>query len=178
MQHGDSNNGIPLQTLTLRDGRTVYVRTIQTKDQGILDDAFRKLGNESRYSRFFATVSDVPAHILRPEAPSPQGHVVALVALSNAASGEIMVGGTRYVTDATGERCEFAVTVADDWRGLGLARQLMEQLINTARAREVRQMEGAVLATNTSMRALAKRLGFKDSVYPDDYSLRRVTLDL
>lgn len=178
MQHDDSDKGAFLQELTLRDGRTVHVRAIQSNDKDILDDAFHRLGSASRYSRFFATVRDVPDHILRPQAPGPHGHVVALVALSDATSPEVMVGGARYVTDASGEQCEFAVTVADDWRGVGLARQLMELLIHTARAREVRQMEGAVLATNTGMRALAKRLGFRDGPYPDDYSLRRVTLQL
>lgn len=178
MQHDDSDKGAYLQNLTLRDGRTVHVRSIQSNDKDILDDAFHKLGSASRYSRFFATVRAVPDHILRPEAPGPHGHVVALVALSDAASREVMVGGARYVTDASGEHCEFAVTVADDWRGVGLARQLMERLISTARAREVRRMEGTVLATNKGMRALAKRLGFKDDPYPDDYSLRSVTLAL
>ncbi|QNK02126.1 GNAT family N-acetyltransferase [Dyella telluris] len=178
MQHDDFDLGTSLRILALRDGRIVHVRTIQSQDKDILDDAFQKLGSESRYSRFFGTVREVPDDILQPEAPGPHGHVVALVALSNAGAGDIMVGGARYVTSPSGENCEFAVTVADDWRGLGLARQLMQQLINTAREREVRQMEGTVLATNTGMRGLAKRLGFKDGPYPGDYSLRLVTLEL
>lgn len=178
MRHDDSDKGAYLRNLTLRDGRTAHVRSIQSNDKDILDDAFHRLGSASRYSRFFATVRDVPDHILRPQAPGPHGHVVALVALSDVGPREIMVGGARYVTDASGEHCEFAVTVADDWRGVGLARQLMELLISAARARGVRQMEGAVLATNMGMRALAKRLGFKDEPCPDDYSLRRVTLAL
>jgi RimJ/RimL family protein N-acetyltransferase len=174
MQHDDR---IPLQTLTLRDGRTVVVRSIQPDDKDMLDDAFDKLCAEARYSRFFTAVRSVPASILQPRAPGPHGHVVALVALSEGPSEETMVGGARYITDITGEACEFAVTVADDWRGVGMARQLMQCLMAIARERKVRRMEGTVLSTNKGMRTLASRLGFRDVPYPDDRTLRSVIMD-
>jgi GNAT superfamily N-acetyltransferase len=178
MPSDDSNDRIKHQTLTLRDGRTVIVRTLRSEDKDMLDAAFERLCKEARYSRFFTTVRVVPDDILHPTAPSPQGHAVALVALNGAGSNQALTGGARYVTDAIGETCEFAVTVADDWRGLGLARQLMETLIGIARARGIRRMDGAVLSTNTGMRRLAARLGFKDMPYPDDYTLRLVSLSL
>ncbi|WP_445147032.1 alpha/beta fold hydrolase [Dyella sp. Tek66A03] len=164
--------------LTLRDGRTVIVRTLRSEDKDMLDAAFERLCKEARYSRFFSTVRAVPDDILHPTAPGPQGHAVALVALSGDGSDQVLTGGARYITDAVGGTCEFAVTIADDWRSLGLARQLMETLIGIARTRSVRRMEGCVLSTNTGMRRLATRLGFKDLPYPDDYSLRLVRLDL
>lgn len=76
------------------------------------------------------------------------------------------------------DTCEFAVTVADDWHGAGLARRLMELLIANARERGLRCMEGQVLAVNTPMRRLAKRLGFSDRPCPDDAALRLVSLEL
>ncbi|WP_130617282.1 GNAT family N-acetyltransferase [Dyella amyloliquefaciens] len=178
MSHDDLNDRAPPQTLTLRDGRSVVVRSIQPEDKAMLDDAFDRLCKEARYSRFFTVVRSVPADILQPRAPGPHGHVVALVALSGDGPEETMVGGARYITDVTGETCEFAVTVADDWCGRGMARQLMGCLIDIARDRHVRRMEGTVLSTNTGMRALATRLGFRDAPYPGDYSLRSVVLDL
>jgi GNAT superfamily N-acetyltransferase len=174
----DPKGCIKHQTLTLRDGRTVIVRTLRSEDKDMLDAAFERLCKEARYSRFFTTVREVPDDILHPTAPSPEGHAVALVALGGNGSNEALTGGARYITDAIGETCEFAVTVADDWRGLGLARQLMETLIGIARERRVRRMDGAVLSTNTGMRKLAARLGFKDMPYPGDYTLRLVSLKL
>lgn len=164
--------------LTLRDGRTVVVRTICPEDKHLLDEAFERLGKEARYSRFFNTVRAVPDEILHPSAPGPQGHAVALVALSGEGASQAMTGGARYVTDAAGETCEFAVTVADGWRGVGLARQLMDILLGIARERHVRRIEGAVLSSSTGMRKLVARLGFEDAPYPDDYALRLVSLDL
>lgn len=166
------------QRLTLRDGRTVVVRSIRPEDKNLLDEAFDRLCKEARYSRFFNTVRAVPDDILHPSAPGPQGHVVALVALSGGGASEVMTGGARYVTDAAGETCEFAVTVADEWRGVGLARQLMDTLLGMARQHHVRRIEGTVLSSNTGMRQLAARLGFKDAPYPGDYTLRLISLDL
>jgi GNAT superfamily N-acetyltransferase len=176
-QHDDPF-GFIHQGLILRDGRAVVVRSICPDDKDLLDEAFDRLCKEARYSRFFNTVRAVPDDILHPCAPGPQGHVVALVALSGEGASQVMAGGARYVTDAAGKTCEFAVTVADDWRGLGLARQLMDMLLGIARQRHVRRIEGAVLSSNTGMRKLAARLGFKDAPYPDDYALRLVSLDL
>lgn len=178
MPHRDLYDRIEPRTLTLRDGRKVLVRDIRPEDGGMLDDAFDRLCKEARYSRFFNVVRSVPDDILRPKAPGPHGHVMALVALSEGGAERSMVGGARYVTDITGETCEFAVTVADDWHRLGMAKQLMSYLMEIARARHVRQMEGTVLSTNTGMRGLAARLGFRDVAVPGDYSVRRVILGL
>ena len=47
-----------------------------------------------------------------------------------------------------------------------------------ARAAGFHTMEGYVLASNSGMRGLAHRLGFRDTVSRDDPTLRVVTLDL
>jgi GNAT superfamily N-acetyltransferase len=52
------------------------------------------------------------------------------------------------------------VTVADEWHRLGLARRLLEALIGSARRQGFKRMTGYVLATNTGMLALARRMGF------------------
>src|SRR5574337_1001795 len=53
---------------------------------------------------------------------------LALVAVAGEEPAAAIVGGARYAGTPDGEDCEFAVTVADEWKGLGLARQLMELL--------------------------------------------------
>ena len=58
----------------------------------MLDAAFERLCKEARYSRFFTAVRAVPDDILHPTAPSPQGHAVALVALSGEGSDQVLVG--------------------------------------------------------------------------------------
>ena len=73
----------------------------------------------------------------------------------------------RYVVDASGDDCEFAVVVADDWQHLGLARRLMHCLMRSAAEAGLKRMVGDVLATNQAMLSLARSLGFQVVRHPD-----------
>ncbi|WP_266181353.1 GNAT family N-acetyltransferase [Dyella humicola] len=165
-------------SVTLRNGRSVLVRTIRPDDLDEIKAAFDRLCSEARYTRFFTAVRAVPENIVDSTvSPAPE-RCIALIALSGEDPREIAVGGARCVTAPGTDICEFAVTVADDWHGLGLARRLMESLIGLARSQGFKRMEGYVLSTNASMRGLAKRLGFTDAPCPGDYTLRALSLRL
>ena len=62
--------------------------------------------------------------------------------------------------------CEFAITVASGFGGVGLATRLMTALIDEAKRRGLKEMEGFVLSQNQSMLGLAKRLGFASPTSP------------
>lgn len=53
----------------------------------------------------------------------------------------------RYYLHPDGESCEFAITVTDDWAGAGLASRLMHELIQGARVRGIKHMEGVVFSS-------------------------------
>lgn len=166
--------------LTLRDGRQVLVRTVRPEDKAGLHAAFQRLSEDSRYTRFMASMKDVSdamlEHATHP-APDREYALVATAQEGDSTEGPI-VGGARYAAAPGSDTCEFAVTVVDGWHGLGMARMLMETLIAAARAGGYRRMEGFVLATNGAMRRLARRLGFADTACPDDITVRVVVLDL
>jgi RimJ/RimL family protein N-acetyltransferase len=170
--------GLPA-LVQLRDGRTVWLRKIRTQDEDELRDAFHRLSADSRYARFMMPVREPsPAMLAAATRPHPD-HDLALVAVSGEGGpDQDIVAGARYVGAQGVDTCEFAVTVADDWHGLGLARRLLEILIAQATARGLRCMEGYELAANTPMRRLARRLGFVDRQCDDDATLRVVRLDL
>jgi acetyltransferase len=102
----------------------------------------------------------------------------ALVAVTGEGSDESIVGGARHIKGGDGETCEFAVTVADDWRGAGLASCMMRALISDARRCGLKRMEGYVLAENRSMLDLARRLGFAVGASEEGPSVKLVRLDL
>lgn len=70
--------------------------------------------------------------------------------------------------------CEFAITVAKDWRGNELATKLPGSLVRRARRDGYETMEGLVVAENTAMLALARRLHFKVGPVPGDATGVRV----
>ncbi|WP_211946467.1 GNAT family N-acetyltransferase [Cupriavidus yeoncheonensis] len=167
--------------MTLRDGRHLLLREICEQDRAGLLAAFSRLSDDARYTRFMAPMRELPEAMVEHATHPEPDHECAFVAWSEAEgkeSGGRLVGGARFVAAPGSEVCEFAITLDDDWHGAGLARILMSSLIDTARARGYLRMEGFVLAMNTPMRRLARRLGFSDVRCPDDATLRIVTLQL
>jgi RimJ/RimL family protein N-acetyltransferase len=163
---------------TLRDGREVILREIGAQDEKEIVDAFQRLSAESRYTRFMIPLRELSPRMLAAATHPVPGRDFALVALKGEGEDEDIVAGARYVGAPGSDTCEFAVTVADDWHGLGLAGRLLEILIASARERGLKCMEGEIFAVNTPMRRLAKRLGFSDRQCPDDAALRLVSLSL
>ena len=53
-----------------------------------------------------------------------------------------------------------ALTVVDDWQARGLGSRMMNLLMDAARERGLKVMEGDVLASNRKMLRLCERLGF------------------
>jgi RimJ/RimL family protein N-acetyltransferase len=171
----DEPAGLSAHVVALRGGRSVTVRSIRPQDKDEFVAAFERLSPGARYSRFFAPLRNLPPAMLDKAVHPAAGQETALVALADA---DRIVAGARFAHAAGGKVCEFAVTVADDWQGVGLASHLMQALIALARAQGLERIEGIVLPDNTGMRALAARLGFADGVWPEDRSLRLVSLAL
>jgi RimJ/RimL family protein N-acetyltransferase len=163
---------------TLRDGRRVRIRAIRLDDRDEVVQAFDRLSRESRYTRFMAVMPRLPAAFLEHTLQLHDAHELGLVAEIDAPDGIDLVAGARYYVLPGGERCEFAITVADSWQGVGLASRLMRALIQGASTRGLKEMEGFVLAENARMLTLARRLGFTVQTDPQDATVRIVRLDL
>ena len=165
--------------VVLRDGRTVRVRPGAPADEVEFLQAFERLSHEARYMRFMRVVHTPDRDRLRAVLASfPQGGV-GFVATVSATDGFDIVGSAVSVFSPDRKSCEFAITVASGFGGVGLAKTLMTALIDESRRRGVKEMEGFVLAQNQSMLGLARRLGFRIEREPGDASVRvcRLTLN-
>ncbi len=173
-------DGTPLNPIEveLRDGRRVRLREIRADDRDEVLQAFDRLSSESRYTRFMSPIKKLSAQMLERTVHPQEERELGLVAEIDAADGIDIVAGARYYVQADGESCEFAVTVVDGWQGAGLASRLMRELIQGARARGLKHMEGFVLAGNRRMLDLARRLGFTVKTDPADATVMIVRLDL
>ena len=164
--------------IRLRDGRRARLREIRPDDRDEVLQAFGRLSSESRYMRFMSSMRELPPRMLERTVNPRDERELGLVAEVTAADGIDIVAGARYYIEADGETCEFAVTVADGWQRVGLASRLMRELIEAARARGLRHMEGFVLADNAGMIDLARRLGFTVNSDPHDQTVAIVRLAL
>ena len=164
--------------IQLRDGSTVVVRAVRAEDAERLQAAIRALSPESRYSRFFSPLRELPVSLLERATHPDTTRELQLVAIAGAGADEAIVAGARYAGAETESDCEFAVAVVDAWHGRGLARVLLETLLRAARDRGFASMHGFVLATNTPMLELARKLGFAAGQSSEGPSVRLVRCDL
>ena len=70
---------------------------------------------------------------------------MALVAVTRQNGQDVQIGVARYVINASGDSCEFAVAIADDWQKRGIGGRLMVSLMDAAREKGLRRIEGDVL---------------------------------
>jgi acetyltransferase len=157
----------------------VHLRAVAPADEAEILQAFERLSEEARYMRFMRIVHAPDRERLRSVLASFPEAGIGLVATVPADDGLDIVGSAIAVVGVDPTRCEFAITVAAGFGGVGLATALMTALIDAARRRGLAEMEGFVLSQNRAMLGLAKRLGFSIAYEPGDASVRicRLTLN-
>lgn len=158
--------------VTLRDGRVVHIRAMRMADEAELLQAFERLSPDARYMRFMRAVREPNLELLRKALASFPENGLAIVATVPAADGFDIVGSSIFVIGSDPATCEFAITIAADYSGARLGRTLLAALIDAARRRGLREMEGFVLTENTAMLRLAARVGFTVSPDSEDLTVR------
>jgi len=156
----------------------VTIRPIRAEDKGIEQSFVRGLSQNSRYYRFMEQMRELSPDKLKYFTEIDYDRHMALIATVEGGGGEREVAVARYVAPPGGDSCEFAVAVDDEFQGTGLAGLLMAALIDFARARGFKTMEGLVLTDNHKMLKFARQLGFEIRREPDEPGTRRIVLRL
>jgi acetyltransferase len=162
----------------LADGTDVVIRPIRPEDVWLVQDFVKNLSEESRYFRFMKSVEQLSETLLVRFTQIDYSREMALIAVRTENDKEIELGVTRYAINPDGESCEFALVVADSMRGTGLAQKLITTLMDIARAKGLKKIEGEVLKNNANMLKLMKRLGFTARVNPEDGGIKNVYKNL
>ena len=156
----------------LNDGTDIIIRSIRPEDAEIEQEFIRGLSPESRYFRFMNSIHELSLEMLVRFTQIDYHNEMALVAINPLEDGEEEIGVARYLTNPDKKSCEFAVVVSDKWQGKGIARLLMQKLIEIARNRSLEVMEGQILANNNRMLDLMTSLNFQISNDPDDPGIK------
>lgn len=150
------------------NGTPVELRPMGPDDAALEAEFVRRLSSDSRYQRFMVTLAELSPVKVASLTDVDQLRHVALAATAEREGRQALVGAARYIVDpAATDSCEFAVEVDDAWQGTGLAGILMGALIDVARSRGLRRMEGFVLAANRRMLKLTRQLGFVRERVPE-----------
>lgn len=103
---------------------------------------------------------------------------MAFVGLVQDGDVEREIAVARYIMNPDGESCEFAIVVADAWQHKGIGLRLMQMLIEAARRRGFKRLEGEVLAENTVVQRRVRELGFEVLDQAAEPDVKRVTKSL
>lgn len=163
---------------TTSNGAVVQIRPIRPEDAQMERAFVRALSDEARYFRFISAMRELPDRMLARFTQIDYDREMALVAVTRPAGREVQIGVARYAIGSDGESCEFAIVVADAWQGQGVGSRLMAALMEAARNKGLKRIEGHVLHNNVKMLALMHKLGFDVRADPEDPALKRVARSL
>src|SRR5262249_4783582 len=140
--------------VVLRDGTGLRLRTPTSDDYEDIKSFYDELSPESRYSRFNGFVrTDVPARL---DAEADGDERVALAAWGS----DRVVGLGSYERLREPGVAEVAFTVADDFRGRGVATRILEHLTEIGVERGVDRFVAELEAGNIAMRRVFDRASF------------------
>ncbi len=152
--------GEPPERLKLRDGRAVDVRPLDRSDRGLLAAAIRRLSAQSRYLRFAGPKRHMTERELDHLVDVDHRNHEALFAIDPLTGRGVAVARYIQVPDELGV-VELAVTVADDWQGIGLGSALLAGVMQRACDEGHSSVRASVLAANSRSIAMLRRAGFK-----------------
>ncbi|UCE30293.1 MAG: GNAT family N-acetyltransferase, partial [Burkholderiales bacterium] len=148
--------------VTLRNGMRLQLRPIRPEDAEMERRFVQNLSDRSRYFRFMHFMSELSPQLLARFTQIDYDREMALVAVAHDADGvPRIVGVSRYTPEPDGRSAEFAVTVADDFQGLGLGTIMLSRIAPIAREAGYARLVGAVLNQNRDMRQMVEALGFR-----------------
>ncbi|PZN79766.1 MAG: GNAT family N-acetyltransferase [Candidatus Methylumidiphilus alinenensis] len=162
----------------LHDGSLVTIRPIRPEDAQMEQAFIRRLSQESKYFRFMESIRELSREMLVRFTQLDYSRELAFIAILSKGDENIEIGVARYFTNPDGESGEIALVVADEWQNLGLGTRLMYCIIDAAKEKKFQTLEGEVLANNTKMLHLMRKLGFSQKTKPDEPGVVVVTKSL
>lgn len=145
--------------LSLADGTAIVLRPVVPGDRDLFVSAFDRLSPQSRYFRFFTSVSHLSEPLLTRLTELDYERDFAWVALVGEGDDRAVAGVSRYYRMGDSPTAEAAVTVIDPYQRRGAGGLLLDALVLEAAQVGVTCFVGLVLAENHGMRTVLRQAG-------------------
>jgi GNAT superfamily N-acetyltransferase len=147
-------------SLTLKDGKEVFVRPIRTTDGDLLVDLFNRISPQSVYLRFLGHLHALPEELLHHFTHVDYESEFALVALAEEDEKDAIIAVARYAHNPGENITDLAIAVRDDWQRLGLGRAMLDRIIIIAKEHGIRRFVSMMDPRNSFIGQTLQRLGY------------------
>ena len=159
-------------------GRPVTVRPIRPEDEEQHMVFLGQLNPTDIRMRVFYSRRGIERSELARLTQVDYAREMAFVAVDQGPDGqERTLGVVRAIADADNLSAEFGIVIRSDMKGQQLGQLLMQHIIDYQRRHGTRKLVGTVLAENSRMLELARRLGFVEKA-SEESGVRAVELEL
>ncbi len=154
----------------------LLIRPIRPEDAEAHAALFSRLTPEDIRYRFFSMIRALPQEQIARMTQVDYDREMAFVAVREATHET--VGVCRLVREPYTGSGEFAVLVEPSMKGRGLARHLMQRVMDWARSQGMTSITGQVLSENAPMLAFMRRLGFTIQRMPEEPDVVEASIEL
>ncbi len=165
------------EMVSLHEVGPFEVRAIRAADADLIRAMFLNLSPHSIYMRFFSSFKKLSDERLARLTQIDYDREIALAAVQRTEQQVHLLAMAQVIETSDPLHGEFAVLVADPFQGKGIGACLLLRCMGIATLRGMRHLCGLVLAENTQMLALGRKLNFTITRIPQstEYEL---TIDL
>lgn len=149
------------------DGKTFYLRALNPSDERRLQEFFYSHTKETIRMRYNAEPSAMSREKSCDLVSVDQRQDVAITVVDQEGSKTIIEAVGRYYFYPASNMCEVAFVTRENFQGKGLAKRLLQTMIEIASTRGIKQMYAVVKGTNKAMLSVFESFGFKRALGDD-----------
>lgn len=155
------NEGYPVQyesRLTLKNGKTVFIRPILWTDGHLIVDLFNKLHEDSKYLRFLTPLNALPEDLLFRSTHIDYNNSSALAAVIQEDGKDSIIAVSRYSYDPKDNFADCAIVVRDDWQHNGLGKLLLGEIFAIGKEHGISGFVSVIDSTNKIIKHIIREL--------------------
>jgi acetyltransferase len=156
-----------IATRRLKDETPVLFRPMKPEDEGLFNELFKSLSNETKRFRFFEIIKEMSHETLTRYCNLDYDREVAIVAQLQS-NDKKLLGVSRLIVEPDGKNGEFAVLVGDKWQGMGLGAKLLDSIIAVGKDMHLERIFGMIMQTNYKMINLCSKKGFESIILDEE----------
>ena len=146
----------------------VKFRPIRSSDEEMMRRLFYGSSDKAKLMRYFTPVRVMPRTMMQPYVNIDYDETLSIVGTIQHRGREKIVAEARYSYDEEGDAYDMAFIVDEDYQGKGIAKYLMNYLIDIALERGITKMSAVTLTENVSMLKVLQSSNVKPQIRRDE----------